>query len=259
MPEASFPERVYHYTTAAGLMGILKSGTVWASHPGFMNDTRESMRGLALAKERLDEALAEDYGKFAHAHGKWGHWLRQDQMFVACFCAAPDLLAMWRGYAPDNGVSLGFSSAPLQAATGAQLRKVLYDESQFQDSVTEVLDAAKADSPELKGERLCARLFELAFLLKDPAWAEEQEWRLLSPQRRARAASELQFRQGRFGLVPYFPLSLGETGSLRDLDPSLMVGPGAFQEQFSESLSWFLPSVGVPAASVALSVGLRPS
>ena len=36
-------EEVFHYTTAAGLHGIVSSKTLWASHTEFLNDTEEGV------------------------------------------------------------------------------------------------------------------------------------------------------------------------------------------------------------------------
>lgn len=41
---------LFHYTTSDGLLGILGSGTLFASHYSFLNDTSEGnlLRGLLL-------------------------------------------------------------------------------------------------------------------------------------------------------------------------------------------------------------------
>ena len=38
---ANHPKTIYHYTTRAGLQGILESNTLWASHSQFLNDPAE--------------------------------------------------------------------------------------------------------------------------------------------------------------------------------------------------------------------------
>jgi hypothetical protein len=37
-------DRLFHYTSAAGLYGILESGCLWATHYRFLNDNRELLR-----------------------------------------------------------------------------------------------------------------------------------------------------------------------------------------------------------------------
>ena len=38
---ANHPKTIHHYTTRAGLQGILESNTLWASHSQFLNDPAE--------------------------------------------------------------------------------------------------------------------------------------------------------------------------------------------------------------------------
>ena len=35
------PEKVFHYTDSSGLLGILNSGVLWATHYRFLNDSSE--------------------------------------------------------------------------------------------------------------------------------------------------------------------------------------------------------------------------
>jgi hypothetical protein len=35
------PGILYHYTTQTGLLGIITSGEIWASHTQYLNDVRE--------------------------------------------------------------------------------------------------------------------------------------------------------------------------------------------------------------------------
>ncbi|MET9575665.1 DUF2971 domain-containing protein [Streptomyces massasporeus] len=67
------PERVYHYTTAAGLHGIISSSSFWASDVEFLNDAQE----LVYARDRLLNALAlelNDAGLRVLAESGQGSW-----------------------------------------------------------------------------------------------------------------------------------------------------------------------------------------
>ena len=35
------PEVLYHYTTQAGLIGIIRGAEIWATHTQYLNDRRE--------------------------------------------------------------------------------------------------------------------------------------------------------------------------------------------------------------------------
>ena len=47
------PETLYHYTTQDGLLGIVRSGELWATNVQYMNDRREFFVALETAAERL--------------------------------------------------------------------------------------------------------------------------------------------------------------------------------------------------------------
>lgn len=249
------PETLYHYSDVAGLQGILCSKKVWASHPRSMNDLNEAKHGLELAGARLRESASGHVENLARAVRKWSTWQREDEFFIACFSSEMDSLALWRGYAPDNGVSIGIPTVHLESS--GELGAVIYDEGTFLSRVEEAIEGAISGVESLRGERLCRELFKLSYLFKSAAWAEEKEWRLLLHRRRGVRREELRFRPGRIGIVPYSEISLSsESGPLVS---SLTIGPGAFQSDFVECLSWFLPEVGVLGINPNLSrVGLRP-
>ena len=106
------PGHLHHYTSIAGMRGILEASTFWASDIRYMNDTSEGGYGLVfnvLAGRRdiLGEGLTcncqhhrgiPDFGKT---------WFR----YAVCFCGARDLLSQWRGYTPPAKVlPLGYRS-----------------------------------------------------------------------------------------------------------------------------------------------------
>ncbi len=53
---SSHPE-LHHYTTFAGLEGIVRSNTIWASHFSDLNDATE----VILLREPLVRALTENF------------------------------------------------------------------------------------------------------------------------------------------------------------------------------------------------------
>jgi hypothetical protein len=60
------PELVYHYTDAAGLLGIISSGTLWATDIEFLNDAQELTYARATVldelRARADEIAPPDTG-----------------------------------------------------------------------------------------------------------------------------------------------------------------------------------------------------
>jgi len=53
-PTATKAGLLYHYTTQNGLLGIIESNSIWATHAGYLNDASEFKRGLAIARRALD-------------------------------------------------------------------------------------------------------------------------------------------------------------------------------------------------------------
>lgn len=47
------PETLYHYTTQAGLIGIIQESEIWATHTQYLNDSREYIHALELVREEL--------------------------------------------------------------------------------------------------------------------------------------------------------------------------------------------------------------
>ncbi|GGD41074.1 DUF2971 domain-containing protein [Sinisalibacter lacisalsi] len=153
-----------------------------------------------------------------------------------CLSEEPDLLSQWRGYADDGyGVSIGFSKAFLSKnvdALGADmpgytLKKVGYGELHGEgalETVFEHLEKARSDGlferigllnfPQEEHEkesllkrRVAAKIPLLLligdlFAVKNPAFREEKEWRLVSLSGGAFSDSK-QYHTRRDGLVPF--------------------------------------------------------
>ena len=142
-------EEVYHYTTALGLAGILRSQQLWATHIAYLNDDEEHTgffdhRLPKLLDAPIREAVAErmrtadgrgliesaEVGGPDRAIEEFKRTLpdlaRQvtldiNNPYVVSFCSgnahhAPNdgLLSQWRGYGPDGGYAIVFDSARLE-------------------------------------------------------------------------------------------------------------------------------------------------
>ncbi len=92
------PDHVYHYTTAEGLLGILKTQCLHATDVRYMNDPSEQLYGDALIQrviktfdpDPLLEVIAEVFRVV----------LQRSNIaaYAACFCERGDLLSQWRAY-----------------------------------------------------------------------------------------------------------------------------------------------------------------
>jgi hypothetical protein len=51
--ELSIPQRLYHYTSQSGLLGILSAKTLWATRIQYLNDSTEFAYALGLLKNSV--------------------------------------------------------------------------------------------------------------------------------------------------------------------------------------------------------------
>ena len=55
----AIPGRLYHYTSQPGLLGILRTKTIWSARIQFLNDSREFVHTLGLWKRTIETAIGE--------------------------------------------------------------------------------------------------------------------------------------------------------------------------------------------------------
>jgi hypothetical protein len=126
-----------HYTSAAGLTGILSSQCIWSTHASHLNDMEETSlffkdRLPLLAKAIVEKSLAN--GTLAN-EPKVTHelleaiclaiqkvTLRFNEPYIFSMCGAPDertsrngLLSQWRAYGRDGGYAIVFDTQGIQA------------------------------------------------------------------------------------------------------------------------------------------------
>lgn len=123
LDEPAVPERLYHYTNAAGLKGILESGKLWLSDMTSLNDPSEMVYGFKCALPILREQVATIHRagkKFTDnitAFAESGLVQKVAHFFVCSFTSQPDNLEQWRAYADAaKGYALGFDGKLLEDA-----------------------------------------------------------------------------------------------------------------------------------------------
>jgi Protein of unknown function (DUF2971) len=116
------PPIIYHYTSAAGLRGILESGRLWLSDIFTMNDPSELKHGVSQAGGLLRAKAASgppETKRFARDFADFYERALVDtaHYFVCSFSSDGDDLGQWRAYADDGrGYSLGFDGERLEDA-----------------------------------------------------------------------------------------------------------------------------------------------
>ena len=141
-------ERIYHYTEAHGLQGILEGDVaIWLTDAQYLNDAQEQQFGrdrlvTALDARRndlrrvLDDPTAQVGGETEQLTElevilgllRPTHEDRfpPGNAYVACFCEEGDLLSQWRGYARGGGYAIGFDVQKLESLPSLPLT---YDNS----------------------------------------------------------------------------------------------------------------------------------
>lgn len=277
------PRHIYHYTSSAGLRGILASHTLWATDMAFMNDASEMLVGLELIEE-IASALSSggsDSCKELLRRAK-SHASPSDVgsgFLVVCSCAEGDLLSQWRAYGESGGgYAIGLSAFELDRPKGIFVRRVIYDrdvqtrlvQSTIQKTCNlldrlahgrgvEQLDADKV-LPAF-ATFLSDHLREFLFTFKHKAFAEENEWRVIFPFVRDHHITSLRFRESHGMMVPYIPFPLRPDEDEYPILPIVDVvhGPTLHPELAKKSLHLLLQQHGYDHVEVAGSeVPLRP-
>lgn len=271
------PETLYHYTDAAGLLGIVTSRTVWATHYAYLNDASEFRYAVGVMEDVVEEASADaepdswkarfrhfiSQGNIASDYSVGSADDAEEQQFVACFCEGGDGLSQWRGYGKSiGGCSLGFPFAHLRSIE-KQINESQLGKTVNQSSPQITVEFFPCWYKELEQKALIAEGFErvlrhcattrypiddssLGTLLrgilrpvsscfKDPAFEDEDEWRLVVRIWRPRFGGSVRFgddrertqddihmdqiatvrfRKGEYSLVPYIAVPVVSNAAL---------------------------------------------
>lgn len=235
----------WHYTNAAGALGVLENKEFWATHVRYMNDHEEIQRFVRIVVSELEaihknDAYAEGWLGIEGAKTMLTTWLPVN-FFVVSFTTLPDSLSQWRAYTGgSNGYALGFSGESLRAVDeGWTFKKCIYDQSDAKQKALEIIEESLDEYmagpiPDVGNfgyftllNGLYPRVLEYAAQIKDEAFADEKEWRLIGGP-----FDEKKFnnRIGPRGITPYLKLPTPKTEDGRIGLAEVVLGPGATKE-----------------------------
>lgn len=121
-----------HYTSAAGLTGILATQSLWATHASFLNDAEEiklffDRRLAQIIEEELNSASQpSDPASVRIVAAQFAASIRKvtlafNQAYIFSMCATTNertarngLLSQWRGYGKDGGYAIVFDTKGLE-------------------------------------------------------------------------------------------------------------------------------------------------
>lgn len=221
---------VYHYTTAAGLIGILSSGIIRGTSASFLNDLSEIQYGVSLCLDVLKEEHASrttgvERSLIEHSL----EWMQDetlpDEVYVTSFSARRDLLSQWRGYGSTDGrFCIGFQLSQFSEGDVLQLpRRVEYSVQAQREQVRRAIDLACRAALEAPGSAqdrshvssLTFHLRRIMCSFKHSGFEEEQEWRSVTTMSPADDPRPIQFEVFRGMPRPFISMLAGSRTSSR--------------------------------------------
>jgi len=246
------PPQLNHYTNAEALLGIMKGRALWATHIRYLNDSHEFLHTIEIAKDFISELQMTDNSPLLETLWSYLDESMPGNTFVISFSEETDLLSQWRGYCPSGGYSLGFNSNKLKQLAEQQrfvLVKCTYNRGEQEIFVRSLMDEAVTAFPSYHLSQSLGddatedyrirvfvsrwffpRMQRLASAMKDPAFIEEKEWRLVGALHTPLPPFNIRTRGAL--LVPYevFELAPNCHQPLEGVIESILIGPNADQE-----------------------------
>ncbi|MFS1466314.1 DUF2971 domain-containing protein [Vibrio lentus] len=222
----------FHYTDIDGLLGILKSNTLWLCSYKSMNDSMELKWSLNEKLDAIKKTIEKDYDEVKYEFlEKIRSCLKEIPLhaYMACFSSQKDLLSQWRAYGDDGkGVSIGFklgqeSNFPdkdlpicsvgqsyfgcfdVEYGTDFEEKIIPFDGyiHAFNEHVKNLSrDPSKMDD---NAKEMSEIMISLSMWAKNPAFQEEKECRILNLtlQNSDIDLSQLEFKATGKKLTPY--------------------------------------------------------
>ena len=240
---------VFHYTDAQGFLAVSRSKKLWASCIECLNDEREFHHGLDMAGDMATRLRWAEYphlpnveervDTFVYALSRlWAMYI-----FSTSFSAKGDLLSQWRGYCGNgNGYNLGFDLEKMKtfcARNGYIFKPCVYETAEQEELlrpiIVKLFSAGFDDNSIFPLEERIKNASEMAAdavrehapFMKDCAFREEEEWRLVVHVNSS-ADPRWLARPGRNSLVPYCEIDLS---SNTDVFSQVTIGPGPFSRE----------------------------
>lgn len=245
------PDHLYHYTDAAGLIGMLKYGKIWATEYRFLNDKSELTHTEDLTQSVIGKAILSVKTAasriFCERLIKNPSFSNEYPAFVFSLSEDRDSLSQWRGYARDGqGFTIGLSGPKLLDFSTSDddalfsIRKVVYDHIKQEQLLDRVIsDAIKGIEEECGAAKVISRTnrkivnsyveqFKMIVLAhstynKHRSFDSEREWRIVSLAEAA-IDNDAKVRSRGLELVPYIELKISSDGKLPI--SSIGIGPG---------------------------------
>lgn len=257
---------VWHYTTGAGLLGMVRSSMVWASSPLSLNDSSEIKYGARVVAEAW-ASIRDGWSSARLQHGdelarEWAIEDAAERVFFLCASKVGDSLNQWQGYSRSRGYAVKLrvsdnlaivldvhDSEAVVSGIAPGWHEVVYERSRQLEMARDLLSFLVGIAPEhaaLEEAQVISHFRILATLVtrfKPEAFASENEVRYVValPDNLPHGFREKfpeKFRDGPRGLVPYVDLAATATRQFYVRQPSallpiteVMCGPASEDDQ----------------------------
>lgn len=250
---------LYHYTSPEGLIGMISNNCIWATNIFYLNDSEEFMRGIDIARHKIQHL----YDSLPTPEKKRLERLKKDlsnigpsqhiSTYVCSLTEMGDQLSQWRGYCRGGGFSVGFPKEGLKKVAienDFDLYQCLYDEAEQEKTILQVIErfaipwcrepepfrqknpsASETDVSCGISSKFIWELHKACSLIKNPSFAEEKEWRLISKTKSNWHTKEL-FRASKGLIVPYVKIEFpGPENREFWKHVRVVVGPSPYPEE----------------------------
>lgn len=218
------PTQLFHFTDCDGLIGILQLKNLRASLATSLNDPAEGHYGATLARQLIrDGAIKAQQVPLRFVNERLELEVPWSVYFVS-FCERADLALQWLNYGKAGcGVAIGIGPEGL-VREPYDLVRVIYREDEqlsFLQSMIDTTDrflvahlsALRNDHERdalitTAGQLIATHIWMAAFRMKNPAFEDEREWRLVTYDSKSASApkssaGKMAFRTTAGRIVPY--------------------------------------------------------
>ena len=274
---------LYHYTSPAGLLGILNSSSLWMSDSDFLNDSSESdyfYDTYHKATPSAGETRKEDFfrftaGMFSYYHSSMFSSPRQtahrikETRYILSMSLDRDNLNLW-SYYTKNANSVGYSLGLKVEMLRHLFRKdedellfsgkVIYDAEMqsrllselYQDYWEHYSTLKHTYQREYLYTKMEDNIVRYSVFMKNPLFAHENEYRVAVVRLGSNSSQQRLFREMNGAFIPYITQSI----DLRDV-VEIGVSPTHRTEFVSRSLGELLGAKGIDATIYNSEVPLR--
>lgn len=271
------PALLWHYTTPEGLLGILRTGELFATGLPYLNDSTEGSYMIDLTLAELSRRMTSPMAEAVRIPLEG--FAEHQPLAVTCFCKHGDLLGQWRAYTGGRGFAVGFDTRTLSTywtltQKEGLLANVQYDSARTRESAVryaEIIHTAwdelvadgfhiSSEEPsEEEVESVARGMFEFSKRVgylamsgafhKPSHFSQEQEWRFVTSltQRGTKdegtTTNEFEERATPFGIAVYRRVSFQENATASPIR-AIRIGPGLDVDSQSATLTRVLEKYG---------------